>query len=462
METKSETQNTSQNFDTKIIELKKYHDVFLGNLMLILDRIINKTSYDNFEKSTTDKKIINSINVMSNNFDLRNTIQYINENKESIDFEMLSKYITLETRDKLNESLSKLKVTSINFLDSIKNGNLTMDGVSGVVKKLFNIISANMELLINKDIKLFQLKTQNQSGKMVTQTIIPGLDIIYGYYTMNTESRDQFWRYLESLYIVSYKMINLVNDDSDNLPKMGFIKEINYELLKKEFVESYPEQTVVTVSNLDFDPYLGVGVSGDNYGLNDMINTINTVDNTQSAPGLGSMAKMLGVDKMMGDLSKHLKNIDKKDIDEATKNIKNILGSNVDENTSNMIGDILSDITSHLKMEDISDGDPIQNIIKIAESVAQKTLPKIDKNKVDMKKIWESTQNLATSYKDKDGKPILAGGNNPLSLLTGFMQSQMNNMNSGNGGPSADQMKMAESMLSGLMGGDKNNKNKKK
>ena len=157
---------------------------------------------------------------------------------------------------------------------------------------------------------------------------------------------------------------------------------------------------------------------------------------------------MLGVDKMlnMEELSKQLKNINKSEIDEATANIKNLLGSNVDENTSDMIGNILNDITDQLKASDLSNGDPIQNIISIAERVAQNTLPKIDKNKVDIKKVFESTQNLANNYKDKDGKPLMANfgnGVNPLDILSSLMQNP-------NNPPNKDQMKMAQEMMKSL------------
>lgn len=126
----------------------------------------------------------------------------------------------------------------------------------------------------------------------------------------------------------------------------------------------------------------------------------------------------------MEDLAKQLKNITKEQIDQATKSIKSLLGD-VDEGTSEMIDMMLNDITDELKKDDLSNGNPINNLTKIAECVAHKMMPKIDPNKVDMKKVWNSTRNIANKCHDKDGKPIFDGPNNPLSMATNFLEKQM-------------------------------------
>ncbi len=427
--------------DTFEIELKKYHEVFLANLMLLLKLNTDKTNFENFKNYIMNCDLPSNIVLLLNNFDIPKKEVNIDENNY--------KLILLNTiSQKLNDNLLKLQNTSNNFLNSILRGEMSMDGVSGIIKKIFTAISSNYDFFNKKEAKLFQLKTLNDNNKQVTMTIIPGLDMIYSWYCLDTDSRDNLWFYLENMFISGTKMINLVNENEIKNFDTKMLKELNYSRLKKNFIEIFPEQEIINVMNLDIDPFLlGVGNNSD-YGIEEMLNTAKDIPNAPDAPGIGSMAKMLGVDKMfnMGELSKQLKNINKAEIDEATTNIKKLLGSNVDENTSNMIGNILSDITEHLKNEDMGSGDPIQNIINIAEKVAKKTMPKIDKNNIDMNKIFESTQNLANNYKDKDGKPILGGGNNnPLSMLTSLMQNQMNNKM-----PDKQQMKMAQDMMKQL------------
>lgn len=421
------------------IELKKYHDVFLSNLMLTLKLIIEKAQIENYQEYITNCELAKSITLFMNNFDLPK------KDREDSEYKKL---VIASTSQKVIDNLGKLKNTSENFLNSILNGDMSMDGVSGIIKKIFSAVSSNYELLTKKDPKIFQLKTIKETGKQVTMTIIPGLDIIYAWYCLNNSDRDSLWFYLDNMFVSGTKMIHLVNETSVSSFDTKMLKELNYTRLHKDFVEKFPEQTIINVMNLEIDPFLGVGQNnGTDFGVEDMLATTKDLPQGPQAPGFGSMAKMLGVDKMfnMEELSKQLKNINKSEIDDATKNIQKLLGSNVDENTSNMIGSILSDITDHLKSEDIGSGDPIQNIINIAEKVAQKAMPRIDTNKVDMKKIFESTQKLADTYKDEKGNPILGGANNPLSMLTSMMQGQMQGkMND------KDQMKMAQDMMKNL------------
>jgi len=423
------------------LELKKNHDLFLSNLMLILNLNNKNTNLENYKSYVKNCDLPTNIVTLLNNFELPKKGQLSDEQYKDELYNI--------TYEKVQDNLLKLQSTSNNFLNSILGGEMSMDGVSGIIKKVYTAVSTNCEYLNNKNCKLFQLKTLKENNKQVTLTIIPGLDMIYSWYCLNNQDREKLWYYLDNLFITSIKMINLVNETNfDN----KLLKELNYAKIKSDFVSVFPEQTVINVMNLDIDPFLGVGVNNNTeFGVENMLeSTKDLVEYGSQTPGLGSMAKMLGVDKMlnMEELSKQLKNINKSEIDEATKNIKKLLGSNVDENTSEMIGTILNDITDHLKTEDISTGDPIQNIISIAEKVAKKAIPKIDKNKVDMNKIFESTKNLANTYTDANGNPVLSGnGNNPLAMLT----SMMNNMQAnGNKMNEKDQMKFAQDMMKNL------------
>jgi hypothetical protein len=62
-----------------------------------------------------------------------------------------------------------------------------------------------------------------------------------------------------------------------------------------------------------------------------------------------------------------------------------------------------------------------------------------------MKKIFESTQNLANNYKDQNGNSLLGNGN-PLGMLTALLQ----NPNMGTNMNDSEQMKMAQDMMKNL------------
>jgi hypothetical protein len=436
--------------ETYALELKRHHDMFLANLMIVLRSNLENAKIENYIQYLERCNLSENIGILMKNVDM--------PKKGTLTDSEYKALLIQSSMTKIRDNLEKLQSSSRNFLDSILKGDVTIDGVSGMIKKIFTAVSGNYELLRDKSPKLFQLKVTKinkitkEDDKEVTVTIIPGLDMIYSWYCLLDNDRDNLWFYIENMFISGTKMIHLVNETNTNSFDTKILKEINYARIKKDFMTAFPEQEieVVNIMNLDVDPFLlGVG-SNDNedFGVDNMIASTQDIKNEVTSPGISSMAKMLGVDKMlnMEELSKQLKNINKSEIDEATANIKNLLGSNVDENTSDMIGNILNDITDQLKASDLSNGDPIQNIISIAERVAQNTLPKIDKNKVDIKKVFESTQNLANNYKDKDGKPLMANfgnGVNPLDILSSLMQNP-------NSPPNKDQMKMAQEMMKTL------------
>ena len=435
--------------ETYALELKRNHDMFLANLMLILRSNLENAKIENYIQYLEKSNLSENIAILMKNVDMPKKGTMTDTEYKAV--------LIQSSMTKIRDNLEKLQSSSSNFLESILKGDVTIDGVSGMIKKIFTAVSNNYELLRDQNPKLFQLKVtkvskvdNKEDNKEVTVTIIPGLDMIYSWYCLSENDRTNLWFYIENMFISGTKMIHLVNETNSFDTKI--LKEINYARIKKDFMTAFPEQEieVVNVMNLDVDPFLlGVG-SNDNqdFGVDNMIASTQDIKNDVTTPGISSIAKMLGVDKMlnMEELSKQLKNINKSEIDEATANIKNLLGSNVDENTSDMIGNILNDITDQLKASDLSNGDPIQNIISIAERVAQNTLPKIDKNKVDIKKVFESTQNLANNYKDKDGKPLMANfgnGVNPLDILSSLMQNP-------NNAPNKDQMKMAQEMMKSL------------
>ena len=87
----------------------------------------------------------------------------------------------------------------------------------------------------------------------------------------------------------------------------------------------------------------------------------------------------------------------------------------------------------------------MENIIKLAGNVANKMLPKIDPKKINVDKIWESTQNLANNCTNQYGDKM-SGKDNPLSMLTNLMTKQMEQAKKGSKGEKIDPKQHKEMM----------------
>jgi hypothetical protein len=348
--------------------------------------------------------------------------------KKSHDLFMASTALILNTiKTNVTDESKQVVKNSIKLFDALMSKQLLVEDIGNIIKRVFNIVSSDLESLKNKDTKLFQLK-EKKNGKTIRLIILPGIDLDEAYNLMSNDSKELLWKFVKSLYVASSKLILMVNKSGISESVIKLTNEIsdgfNTQELLSTFHSTFPGSTLIAKD--DFDPFIGVGTNAGNFSVNDILNAPKQVQEV-SSPGIGSMAKMLGVDKMLNldDLSKQLQNINQKDIDDATENIKKLLGGNVDEGTSDMINMMLKDITQELKTDNIAKGDPINNIVKIAETVAKNMIPKIDPKKVDMNKVWSSTQNLSKNYVDEKGNKVFQGNNNPLSMLTNLMETQM-------------------------------------
>ena len=313
------------------------------------------------------------------------------------------------------------------LLDAIISKTVTTENEGNIIKKVYITLCSNVHLLKNKDIKIFKLK-KKKNNKQVKITIIPAIDIGASWNLLEYETQEKIWLYMKALYINSTRMINNVNNvnnvsDVNNMVD-EFLSDYNEDTLLSNFWKSYPDTSIIIKK--EFNPYVGVGTTNENYGVVQMISGPDVLPD-QVQPGIGGVVQMFGVEKMlnMAELSEHLKNLSPDEIEKATTSIKSMLG-NVDEGTSQMIDMMLNDISSELKKEDSISGNPMDNIVKIAENVAKGLVPKIDHTKIDMRNVWNQTKDIATKCQDKDGNPLFQGGSNPLSLLTGFMEKQMN------------------------------------
>lgn len=345
---------------------------------------------------------------------------------------------------------------SIELYNAIENMQFDMGKTSEMIKKIYIFITKNYQYLKSRDKQLFcvrEFKDKIQKiGKQVKVTIIPGIDIDVVYDKLNTDNQNLLWNYVDMLYYSSIKMLSLVKNFSDNEKELLKLMEekISEDSIREHFYSRNPNSKIYKKSDT-FNPYIGIGENGTGYSVDEMTNDMNLA-NENSADGtygVSSMVSLLGIDKMLGidQLADQLKNIDPKDIEEAGSHIKQLLGNNIDEGTSDMINMMLHDITDEFKKDGLSGsgGNAMENIIKLAGNVANKMLPKIDPKKINVDKIWESTQNLANNCTNQYGDKM-GGKDNPLSMLTNLMTKQMEQAKKGVHGGKIDPNQHKEMM----------------
>lgn len=322
------------------------------------------------------------------------------------------------------------------LLQGILNKEMTTDKQSALIRQIFFLLDTHNGLLKTNNVNLFSLQ-EKKNGKTVRKTVIPGIDIGASFSAFNTEDQKYVWTYLKSMYVSCVKMINIANNSNGNITTQNIVAEFESELdIKKintEYWAKFPDSHVILKQ--EFNPYIGVGSSTNEYSLDDMLSGPEILPN-QTAPisltgsdGISNIVKMIGIDKMinMEELTNQLKNMTDEDIEKASQGIRQMLGEDADESTTEMIDSMLHNINSELKKEAINGtGDPISNVVKIANNVAQNMLPTIDQNKIDMEKMWDQTKKMTNKCVDKDGKPLFNGKDNPLSFMTSFMEKQIN------------------------------------
>lgn len=276
-----------------------------------------------------------------------------------------------------------------------------------VIFRTYHLLKDNSDIITNKNDTLF--------GQPFI--VLPSIDISTYWPNLIRGQKDKLWTYLNILLIQSDILMNHKNP-MKNEPD-----------IPTKLTENSDAQ-----AKLEFNPYVGISPNGQtenkDYGVNEMFANIPTFeDDKPTGAGIESLIGMMGVNKMINleELSDQLKNMKKEDIENATNNIKGFLGSNVDEKTTNLITDMLSNISDELKNSEMGSGDPFKKILSVAESVAGKMRPTIDKDNIDVSQLINSTQVFANQCKDKDGNPMFKGNMNPFAMLGQFANNINNN-----------------------------------
>lgn len=235
--------------------------------------------------------------------------------------------------------------------------------------RFVSIVGKNEDKLHNKDVRLFD------------SCIIPGIDLSTIWSNLTQAQQNKCWSHLQILFL-----------NGNIVVKMSKAQQ------QQDQEQQQQEQT--------FDPYVGVGGDITTYSINDIMEGPKNLEMDELAtPGLESMTKLFGIDKMINldKLKEQLENMTDEDINEQTESIKKLLGANLDERSSALISSMLGDIKNALKDEDIKNANPIDLIKKVATNVSDKL--KHNVSEADMEHLFKST-NMNN-----------AAGFNPMSVL---------------------------------------------
>jgi hypothetical protein len=291
-----------------------------------------------------------------------------------------------------------------------------------VIARFHSISNKYSKLIQSKDEKLFSLN----------YSVFPGINLTAIWEKINNDQKERVWTYIQMLFLSSSFIMKLGTGNCPNEEEQISINIIADSIKNPN------------MKPLAFNPYEGIGeVNDSQYGVDEMYNNIKSIpaetNSGSGMQGIGSMANMLGLGNTfdLNKISEQLKSISKEDVDNATDNIKKLLGNDCDDNTGEMISDMLTNITDKLKDDNLTEGNPIDNIVKIAQSVAQQMIPQMNQKGIDIAKLWNSTQKVATNCKDSKGNFLFPEGNNPLTMLSSLVNNQMgqmaNQMNANNG-----------------------------
>lgn len=276
-----------------------------------------------------------------------------------------------------------------------------------------------------------QLKNMDETIFSNQLIVLPGINLSDIWVHVPTEKKKKVFIYLHTLLVISDMMIQSDNDTPNS--------NIMSDMPNSNIVSDTTNSNDVSVTPSEFNPYVGVGNTDNNtLSVNEMYSgkLPDEAPTQSSMPGLGSMAGMVGLDKMLnlGKLTDQLKNMTKEDIDGKTNSIKSLLKDlgNDDDNITDFFADMLTTLQSDLKNDkNIDGGNPMDIISNIANSVESK-MKSPTENNIDVSKLMQTFQNLATKCTDENGKNMFGNGINPFDMINKMMSGQANDQETEN------------------------------
>ena len=302
------------------------------------------------------------------------------------------------------------------LLDAINSNSIGIEQETMFVRKVHTVLNANEKFLLNKDDALFYLKNVSNS-RSIKITIIPAIDISEVWRTLSVDEQEYIWQYLRSMYDSATILMNFANT--------GASASINLPSIYRNFVVTFPNATYIPVRDTHLDHI--ITSIGDNtiYSLTDLASgPENLKEDDNDSSSMGNLMNMFGVDKLL-DISTFLtklKNMSPEDIELATAEFKEMLDG-LDAETSELFESVLSDITSEMTKEtNFTNGNSMDNIMNIAQSVSQTIGPKLANAKFDASKLLDQTEKMA---KNK-GIPVKFGNIDPFAMLRKMTEMQKN------------------------------------
>jgi hypothetical protein len=331
-------------------------------------------------------------NYMSNHPDTC-TKTFLHKSKQDETKESFT-YQSIMGLDALKSAMDKDKIRA-------KKGKKKIINEVKLFDKVFKVLSDCGEIIKTRDDKLF-------SRDFI---MAPGVNLKHLWNYFDDTMKDRVWTYLNIL-LTSGSLHNISLED-------------------------------------DFDPFIGVK-AGDGK-LSEMakvdlvpegVLTDKKADGGMSIPGLG------GID--LSSIAKQIGEADKDELKKASDELKSTLG---ESGAGGFIADMISSVTEELGKSDLSKGNPLQNLMQLANRVTESLAPKLDGQNPE--ELFGSTMELhqkmqkglgvSTDPDTSTAPPSSPGAPDPPGM------EEMAKMMSGTGG--LDIAKMA-TMMSGKDGPD--------
>ena len=345
----------------------------------------------------------------NNNRDIVTQIQRFTASSIS----MLSLLQVASNKDNLEDNRKtkeRFTETSQKFIDSLKNSDETFD-YTRFIKKAYSTLKTEIQCkqLREKDRELFNVR--DKENRIIT--ILPGIDLKYGYTHLEEKEQTQFWQYMYLFTDSVFCMIR--NSNTIKFNKHSHVVET------LNFIELEMGKTGIIFNNQIFNPFIGINNESTNgYSVNEMFTKGELPKEHHMS--IESVLSMLGVDKMFNEtkLNDELKGIGEKQIDEATEKIINLLGATNNPEVKDVCNILIQDIVNNFKENGLAN---IGDTLKIVAENAKKNIEigKMKKTAESMKHFMANSQEKMKDMKDANGNPLGQQLMNTMSLPMNFM-----------------------------------------
>lgn len=275
-----------------------------------------------------------------------------------------------------------------------------------VVYKIGTLLKNNVQMINDKNQELFN----------DTFIVLPNFDLKPLWPKLKTGQKNKVWIYLSILQIESDLIITQASNEKVT------VKE---ETVKEENVKINDDNDLIK-----FDPFEGIGSNDTNVA--ELYESISLMDEEEGGPGIESVMKMLGVDKMIDikGITEQIRTMTPESIKENMDKLQEVLGDDMDKDTYEIVETMLFGMNKGLQNQD--------NLIKALEETSKTMEPIMKEKKFDPQKLIKAASAAMETQKNPDGSSIP----NPMAMLSNFF----------NPGTSKKQMlQQAQNML-GQMG----------